>query len=86
MANEATTNDELATVDHLLSTTRSVRLRLDLERSVPTALIEESINIALQAPTGGELPDMAIRRRDRCRSARQGRRVLPQRVRKIPGR
>ena len=53
MANEATTNDELATVDHLLSATRSVRLRLDLERPVPNALIEESINIALQAPTGG---------------------------------
>ena len=53
MANEATTNDELATVDHLLSTTRSVRLRLDLKRPVLSALIEESINIALQAPTGG---------------------------------
>jgi nitroreductase len=43
---------DLASVDHVLMTTRSVRLRLDLERPVPTALIKEVLNIALQAPTG----------------------------------
>ena len=43
---------DLASVDHVLTTTRSVRLRLDLERPVPGALIKEALNIALQAPTG----------------------------------
>jgi nitroreductase len=35
----------------LLTTTRSVRKRLDLTRPVPRPLIEECIEIALQAPT-----------------------------------
>jgi nitroreductase len=43
---------DLASVDHVLNTTRSVRLRLDLEREVPRGLIEEALTIALQAPTG----------------------------------
>ncbi len=41
-----------ATADLLLTTTRSVRKRLDLARPVPPALIAECIEIALQAPTG----------------------------------
>ena len=39
--------------DELLTTTRAVRKRLDLDRPVPRALIEECLAIALQAPTGG---------------------------------
>lgn len=39
--------------DELLSTTRSVRLRLDLERPVDRALLEECLDLAQQAPTGG---------------------------------
>ncbi len=39
--------------DELLSTTRSVRKRLDLDRPVPMELIRESLEVALQAPTGG---------------------------------
>lgn len=39
--------------DELLTTTRSVRLRLDLDREVPLALLRECVEIALQAPTGG---------------------------------
>jgi nitroreductase len=39
--------------DVLLTTTRSVRLRLDLERPVAHPLIEECIEIAQQAPSGG---------------------------------
>jgi nitroreductase len=39
--------------DALLTTTRSVRLRLDLERPVDRSLIEECLTIAQQAPTGG---------------------------------
>ena len=38
--------------DQLLTTTRSVRKRLDLERPVPLELVEEAIEVALQAPTG----------------------------------
>jgi nitroreductase len=41
------------TPDELLTTTRTVRKRLDFNRPVPRPLIEECIEIALQAPTGG---------------------------------
>jgi nitroreductase len=40
------------TPDELLTTTRAVRRRLDLERPVPRALVEECLRIALQAPSG----------------------------------
>jgi len=40
------------TVDRLLTTTRSVRKRLDLTRPVPPALIEECLTFAIQAPSG----------------------------------
>ena len=40
------------TPDELLMTTRSVRRRLDLTRSVQTELIRECVQIALQAPSG----------------------------------
>lgn len=40
------------TVDHLLSTTRAVRKRLDLTRPVPPEVIEECLRLAIQAPTG----------------------------------
>lgn len=43
---------DLATVDKLLTTTRSVRARLDLTRPVPPELIEECLEIAIQSPTG----------------------------------
>lgn len=39
--------------DELLTTTRSVRLRLNLERPVAHHLIEACIEIAQQAPSGG---------------------------------
>ena len=39
--------------DELLTTTRSVRRRLDLARPVPAGLIRDCVAIALQAPTGG---------------------------------
>jgi nitroreductase len=38
--------------DELLTTTRSVRKRLDLSRPVPPDLIRECLEIALQAPSG----------------------------------
>jgi nitroreductase len=43
---------DLESVDRLLTTTRSVRKRLDLARPVDPRLIEQCIEIALQAPTG----------------------------------
>jgi len=46
------TTMDLDTVDHLLTTTRAVRKRLDLTRPVEPAVIERCIEIALQAPTG----------------------------------
>jgi nitroreductase len=39
--------------DDLLSTTRSVRKRLDLTRPVDPALVRECLELAVQAPTGG---------------------------------
>ena len=39
--------------EELLTTTRAVRRRLDFERTVEPAVIRECIEIALQAPTGG---------------------------------
>jgi nitroreductase len=40
------------TADEVLTTTRSVRKRLDLTRPVPRELLLECVEIALQAPTG----------------------------------
>ena len=41
------------TPDQLLSTTRSVRKRLDLTRPVEPELLRECLELAVQAPTGG---------------------------------
>ncbi|MCV7424526.1 nitroreductase family protein [Mycobacterium yunnanensis] len=38
--------------DAVLTTTRSVRKRLDLDRPLPRALVEECVEIATQAPSG----------------------------------
>lgn len=40
------------TVDELLTTTRSVRKRLDFDRPVPREVLMECLDLALQAPTG----------------------------------
>jgi nitroreductase len=45
---------DVATVDRLLSTTRSVRKRLDLTRPVPADVITECIRLATQAPTAAD--------------------------------
>jgi len=44
---------DLAAADELLTTTRAVRHRLDLDRPVPRELVLECIAVAQQAPTGG---------------------------------
>jgi len=43
---------DLPIVDHLLSTTRAVRKRLDLDRPVPPEVVENCLRLAIQAPTG----------------------------------
>lgn len=41
------------TADEVLTTTRSVRKRLDFDRPVERSVVEKCLDIALQAPTGG---------------------------------
>lgn len=60
MTSSGTTGDttgpagfDLATVDRLLTTTRAVRRRLDLERPVDRSVVTECLRVALQAPSGG---------------------------------
>jgi nitroreductase len=43
------------TNDELLSTTRSVRKRLDLERPVERAVLQECVELAIQAPSGSNI-------------------------------
>lgn len=59
------------TPDELLTTTRTVRKRLDLHRPVPMAVVRECLEIALQAPSGSNrqgwqwivIDDAELRRR-----------------------
>jgi nitroreductase len=43
---------DTAVTDHLLSTTRAVRKRLDLERPVEREVLLDCLRLAIQAPTG----------------------------------
>ena len=45
---------DLASIDYILTTTRSVRKRLDLTRPVEPAVIERCLEIATQAPSGSD--------------------------------
>ncbi|MGA0970640.1 MAG: nitroreductase family protein [Ilumatobacteraceae bacterium] len=49
------TGFDLAQTDHLLTTTRAVRKRLDLDRDVPHEVILDCIRIATQGPAGGNV-------------------------------
>ena len=44
---------DIETTDQLLSTTRAVRKRLDFSRPVPRDIITRCLELAVQAPTGG---------------------------------
>lgn len=46
---------DLDSAEYVLTTTRSVRKRLDLVRAVPRPLIEDCLEIAFQAPNGSNL-------------------------------
>jgi len=48
-------DDKLDSAEYVLTTTRSVRKRLDLARPVPRSTVEECLQIALQAPNGSNL-------------------------------
>jgi nitroreductase len=62
---------DLSETDRLLTTTRAVRRRLDLDRPVPREVILECLRIATQAPSGGNIqrwrwlvvddPDLRVR-------------------------
>src|SRR5262245_28332235 len=45
----------LEQIDTLLSTTRAVRRRLDLDRGVPDDILLRCIDLAEQAPSGGNI-------------------------------
>ena len=44
---------DTATTDHLLSTTRAVRRKLDLDRPVSDRVLLDCLRLAVQAPTPG---------------------------------
>jgi nitroreductase len=50
-------NTQPLSPDELLSTTRSVRKRLNLQRPVPIELVRECLQVAVQAPTGSNRQD-----------------------------
>lgn len=62
---------DVAETDRLLSTTRAVRRRIDTDRDVPDSIIFDCIDVAEQAPSGGNdasrrwivVRDPALRRR-----------------------
>src|SRR5215207_6095860 len=51
----APTHVDIASVDEVLTTTRAVRRRLDLARPVDNQILLNCIDIAEQAPTGGNM-------------------------------
>jgi nitroreductase len=51
---------DLKAVDQLLTTTRSVRKRLDFSRPVEPELIEKCIEISLQSPTGSNAQGWSV--------------------------
>jgi nitroreductase len=74
---------DTAPIDHVLSTTRAVRRRLDLDRPVDPAIVMECLRLAVQAPTGGNAqgwrwlvvtdPEVRARLADLYRAADGGR-------------
>ena len=46
---------DLAETDRLLTTTRAVRKRLDLERPVARQVVLDCLSVATQAPSGGNI-------------------------------
>jgi nitroreductase len=55
MMNTGGSGLDLATVDHLLTTTRAVRKRIDLDRPVDRDVVHECLRLASQAPSGANV-------------------------------
>ena len=72
------------TPDELLSTTRAVRKRLDFERPVEREVLDECLALAQQAPERVQLRAVALRRRDRAGHEGEARRVLRDRLGRLP--
>ena len=53
---EVEMNIDVAVADHLLTTTRGIRRRMDFARPVDISIIDKCIEVAIQAPVGD--PDM----------------------------
>ena len=51
----------LDNIDHVLSTTRAVRKRLDLERPVEPAVIAECLRLAVAGADRQQHPELAVR-------------------------
>ena len=71
------TPENLAVLDHLLTSTRSVRKRLDLDRPVEREVIEQCLEIAGQGSHRQQPPGLALCRGDREREEAAHRRTLP---------
>ena len=63
---------DLATVDHLLTSTRCVRTRLDLKRPVKPEILERCIEIAMAGADCSIRTDLAFRGGDRSSPRKQG--------------
>ena len=79
------TDIDIANADRLLTTTRSVRRRLDFDRPVPAGLIEECLDGRAAGPDRRQPAGLALRRRDRPGQAGGDRRHLPPRLGRLPG-
>jgi nitroreductase len=52
---ELSIEQRVAVTDHVLTTTRAVRRRLDLDRAVPRELVDRCLEVAQQAPMGANI-------------------------------
>jgi nitroreductase len=55
MTTESAADIDVVAADHLLTTTRSVRKRLDPGRPVPLELVRQSLEVAVQAPSPADV-------------------------------
>ena len=76
---------DIANADLLLSTTRSVRKRLDLERPVPREVILECVRHGGAGADRQQRPGLAVDDRHRPREARRALRALRQHRPAVPG-
>ena len=71
-------------VDEVLTTTRSVRKRLDFERLVPREVLLECLELAIQAPTGSNQQGWQWVFVEDAAKKKVARRHLPEELRRVP--